>query len=83
MLSGPALYIIPDVGPLFIAGQLASVLADMIEGAILLGSASALGAALISVGIPHDSIVEFESAIKTGKYMMIVHGEFDALKQAR
>ena len=49
------------------------------RGDALFFAASVLGAALVSIGIPKDSIVEYETQIKAGKFMVIAHGELDAL----
>ncbi len=78
MLLGSAFFIIPGVGPLVIAGSFVSVLVGALEGAVILGGVSALGAALYSLGIPKDSIVEYETEIKAGKFMLLVQGaDFD------
>jgi hypothetical protein len=44
----------------------------------------ALGAGLYSIGIPKDSILKYETAVKSGKYVAIAHGspiEIDQAKQ--
>jgi hypothetical protein len=83
LLFGSALFIIPGVGPLVIAGSFVPALVGAIEGAVVLGGLSALGAALYSLGIPKDSIVQYEVALKAGKYLMIAHGSPDDLKKAK
>jgi len=35
---------------------------------------SALGAGLYGMGIPKDSILQYETAVKSGKYVLIAHG---------
>jgi hypothetical protein len=44
---------------------------------------SALGAALYSQGIPKDSILQYETAIKTGKFVVIAHGTDADVMHAR
>ena len=39
-----------------------------------MGGLSALGAGLYSVGIPKNSILQYETAVKSGKYIVIAHG---------
>ncbi len=41
---------------------------------MVVGGLSAIGAGLYSLGIPKDSIVQYETAIKTGKFVLIAHG---------
>jgi hypothetical protein len=45
-----------------------------LEGAVEVGVLGALGAGLYSIGIPKDSIVKYETALKTDQFLLIVHG---------
>jgi hypothetical protein len=45
-----------------------------LEGAIFVGGVSVLGAGLVSVGIPRDSVLKYESSVKAGKFLLILHG---------
>ena len=83
LLFGSALFIVPGVGPLVIAGTFIATLVGVAEGAIIVGGLSALGAALFSLGIPKNSVIQYETALKAGKYVMIAHGTTDDLKKAR
>jgi hypothetical protein len=44
---------------------------------------SAIGAGLFSIGIPKDSIVEYELALKTDKFLLLVHGTISDVEKAR
>lgn len=79
---GSAMFAIPGLGPLLVAGPLVAWIVAGLEGAVVIGGVSALGAGLISIGIPKDSVVEYETAIKSDKFVLIVHGSFDEVKQA-
>ena len=61
--------LIPAVGPLV--------------GALIGGSAGALGAALVSLGIPKDSVLKYETEIKTGRYLLLVHRTAADVETAR
>lgn len=74
LLFGSAFFFIPGVGPLLIAGPFVSSLVGALEGAVLVGGLSALGAALTSLGIPKDSILEYETGIRAGRFMLLAHG---------
>lgn len=76
-LFGSAFFWIPGLGPLLVAGPLVSWIIGALEGAVVIGGLSALGAGLYSLGIPKDSIVLYETAIKTGKFVLIIHGAQD------
>ena len=82
LLFGSAMFAIPGLGPLLVAGPLVAWIVAGLEGAVVVGGVSALGAGLVSIGIPKDSVVEYETAIKSDKFVLIVHGSFDEVKQA-
>jgi hypothetical protein len=82
LLFGSAFFAIPGIGPVLIAGPLASWIVGAFEGAAIAGGLSALGAGLYSIGIPKDSIVEYEAAIKADKFLLLAHGKPDALEKA-
>ena len=83
LLFGSALFAIPGIGPILVAGPLVAWIIGGLEGAAVVGGASAIGAALVSIGIPKDSVVRYEVALKTDKYMLIVHGTTDAVARAK
>ena len=74
LLFGSAFFWIPGIGPLAVGGPLVSTIVGGLEGAALTGGLSALGAGLYSIGIPKDSIIHYETAIKSDKFLLIVHG---------
>jgi uncharacterized membrane protein len=83
LLFGSAFFIIPGVGPLIIAGPIVAAMVGALEGAIALGGLSVLGAALFSIGIPNDTILECETEIKAGKFMLLAHGSEDEIEKAK
>jgi hypothetical protein len=54
-----------------------------LEGAVVVGGLSALGAGLYGLGIPKNEIVNYETAIKSDKYVLVVHGTPSELARAR
>ena len=83
LLFGSAFFFIPGVGPLLVAGPLVGWIVGALEGAVVVGGLSAIGAGLYSLGIPKDSILQYETALKTGKYVLIVHGSTDDIIHAK
>jgi hypothetical protein len=83
LLFGSAFFFIPGVGPLLVAGPLVGWIVGALEGAVVVGGLSAIGAGLYSLGIPKDSILQYETALKTGKYVLIVHGSMDETTHAK
>ncbi|MGO8697538.1 MAG: general stress protein [Limisphaerales bacterium] len=74
LLFGSAVFVIPGVGPLLMAGPIVGWIVGALEGAVVVGGLSALGAGLYSMGIPKDSILQYETAVKSGKYVLVAHG---------
>jgi uncharacterized membrane protein len=83
LLFGSGFFLIPGIGPLLVAGPLVSWIVGALEGAVVVGGLSAIGAGLYSLGIPKDSILRYERALKTGKYVLIVHGSMDETTRAK
>ena len=83
MLFGAAFFAIPGLGPILVAGPLVAWIIGGLEGAVVLGGLSALGAGLYSIGIPKDSIVQYEAALKADKFLVLAHGTADDVAKAR
>ncbi len=82
-LFGSALFIIPGIGPLVVFGPLVGWIAGALEGAVVVGGLSALGAGLYSIGMPKDSVVKYETAIKSNKFLVIAHGTTAEVAKAK
>jgi len=83
MLFGSAFFMIPGLGPLVVAGPLVAWIVGALEGAVVVGGLSAIGAGLFSIGIPKDSIVEYEAAIKSDKFVLLAHGSVAEVERAK
>lgn len=83
LLFGSALFVIPGLGPVLVAGPLVAWIVAGLEGAAVVGGVGAIGGGLASIGIPNDSILKYELALKTDKFLLIVHGSRDAVAKAK
>ena len=83
LLVGAALFVIPGIGPVIVFGPLVGGLVGALGGAVVVGGLSALGAGLYSIGIPKDSIVEYETALKSDKFLVMAHGTADEVATAK
>lgn len=83
LLFGSAFFAIPGIGPILAAGPIVAWIVGALEGAAVVGGMSAIGAGLYSIGIPKDSIVQYETAIKTDKFLVMVHGATSDVEKAR
>jgi uncharacterized membrane protein len=82
LLFGAAFFWVPGIGPVLVGGPMVAWIIAALEGAVLVGGISAIGAGLVSLGIPKDSIVEYESALKAGKFVVVAHGTADDVAKA-
>src|SRR6202167_654938 len=83
LLFGSALFVIPGLGPILAAGPVVAWIVGALEGAVVVGGLSALGAGRYSIGIPKDSVVQYELAIKTDMFLVMVHGTASEVEKAR
>jgi len=83
LLIGAAFLIVPGVGPVVAAGSIVASIASTLEGAVVVGGLSALGAGLYSLGIPKNSVIKYEASIKAGKFVLVAHGTADEVTKAR
>jgi uncharacterized membrane protein len=83
LLFGSALFAIPGLGPILVAGPLVAWIVAGIEGAVVVGGASAVGAGLVSIGIPKDSVIKYDTALKSDQYLLIVHGSSEDIDRAK
>ena len=83
LFFGSAFFWVPGLGPLLVAGPLVSWIVGALEGAVVVGGLSAIGASLYSLGIPKDSILQYETDLKAGKFVLLAHGSVDDVAGAK
>ena len=83
LLFGPAVFFLPGLGLVAMAGPFVAALVSALEGAVVVGGMSALGAALTQVGVPKDDVIKYETALKVDKYVLMIHGDAADVGKAR
>jgi uncharacterized membrane protein len=83
LLFGSAFFAIPGIGPVLAAGPVVAWIVAALEGAVAVGGVSAIGAGLFSMGIPKDSVVQYELALKTDQFLVMVHGTVTDVEKAK
>src|SRR5260370_31089970 len=83
LLLGSAFFVIPGVGPVLVAGPLVAWIVAALEGAVVVGGLSAIGAGLYSIGIPKNSILKYDVALKEGQFLLVVHSTSEEGGKAR
>jgi hypothetical protein len=74
---------IPVLGHVVVLGYLASMAIYGIGNAIVVGGLSALGAALYGIGIPKDSVIQYETAVKADSFLVMAHGPAEEIARAK
>jgi len=74
---------VPIVGHVVVLGYLATIVSAGIENAVLVGGLSAIGAALYSIGVPKDSVIEYETAVKSDSFLVMAHGPEAEIARAK
>jgi len=83
LLFAPAVFFIPGIGLVALAGPIVASLMAALESAAVIGGLSALGAALYGMGVAEDDVIKYETALKADKYVLILHGSEDEIAKAR
>jgi len=87
IVFAPAFFFIPGIGPILTGGLIGSFLMGTIEGAAVGaavgGGGSALVAALSGMGIPKNSVIQYEADLKANKFVLIASGTAAEVERAR
>ncbi|WP_144149159.1 general stress protein [Paraburkholderia sp. BCC1884] len=83
LLLAPAVFLVPGLGLVGLAGPVVAAVISALEGAVIGGGVTALGAALAQLGVPQDDAVKYETAIKANGFLLIVQGTPEEVAQAR
>ena len=74
---------VPVVGQVVVLGYLATMAIGALETGIVVAGLSALSAALYGIGIPKDSVIKYETALKADGFMVVAHGTAEEMTRAK
>lgn len=83
ILMGGLFVTVPVIGPVVVLGSFAAMVLAGIEGAVVVGGFSALAGALASIGIPRDTVLQYENALKADSFLVLVQGAAEEVERAR
>ena len=83
LFFGGMMLTLPVVGPVVVLGHLAAMVFGALEGAVVVGGLGALGAALYSIGLPKDSVIDYEETLKANGFLIVAHGPADEMARAK
>jgi hypothetical protein len=82
LLFAPAVFVLPGLGTLAMAGPVVNLLVSALEGAVVVGGLSALGCAMLEMGVQQDRAIRYELALKADQFLLMVHGSNDEIERA-
>lgn len=74
---------IPGIGPVLIAGPLLRWVLGALEETVVTGGMTVIGAALNNLGISKDSVLNYETALKSSKFILLAHGTAEEVAHAQ
>jgi len=83
LFFGGVFVTLPVVGPVIALGYVAAIIISAVESAVLVGGLSALGAALYSIGIPKNSVIQYEADLKADGFLVMAHGSAEDVARAK
>ncbi|MFZ6862704.1 DUF1269 domain-containing protein [Undibacterium sp. Ji67W] len=83
MLVAPAVFVLPGLGVVAMAGPIVTTIVAALEGAVVIGGISAVGGALSMIGASRDELIKYETAVKADKFVLIVHGDAEDVLRAK
>ncbi|WP_017317275.1 general stress protein [Mastigocladopsis repens] len=82
LLVGLGTLAIPGVGPVLLAGEIATTLATAAAGAGIGAAAGGLLGGLVGLGIPEERAKVYNERVSRGDYLVIVEGTDDEMRRA-
>ena len=71
------------IGPVLIAGPLLGWVIGALEETVVAGGLTAIGAALNNLGIPKDRVLNYETALRSSKFILMAHGTAEEVAHAQ
>ncbi len=82
LLVGLGALAIPGVGPIVLAGEIATALATTLAGGAIGAAAGGLIGALVGLGIPEARAKSYNDRVSRGHYLVMVDGDEKEIAQA-
>jgi len=73
----------PVTGPVVVLGFIGAMVISAIENAVVVGGLAALGAALYGIGVPKDSVLQYETDIKADGFLVMARGSNEEVARAK
>jgi len=81
-LTGGGVFFIPSLGAVVMGGPVVGWLVATLENGTLVSGLSVLGATLVGNGIPPESALEYEAAVRSNQFLLFASGPLPAMVTA-
>ena len=82
LLVGLGTVAIPGIGPIMLAGAMATAIATTIAGGAIGAATGSLVGALVGMGIPHEKAKAYRQQVNEGGYLVILEGTLEEIQLA-
>jgi len=82
-LSGQGIFVLPDLGPIFVAGPLVEWAIKALKNIGIFNGLNAVGAALYGIGVSRIVVPEIEASLEAQVFLVVVSGSADDVNLAR
>ncbi len=82
LLFTPAVFVLPGIGVLPMAGPVVTAFISALEGAVVGAGISVLGNALLDLGVHKNDVIRYLTALKADEFLLIVHGSTEDMRHA-
>ena len=80
-LEGTAFLLVPGLGPLIVMGPIVAWIIDALQTPVIVEGVSALGAGLVSLGVPVEDARGYEWSVRAGRSLLISFGSQDDMRR--
>jgi len=77
------LFLTTPFGSVVALGYLATILIAAVENAVVVGGLTVIGAAIYSMGIPKNSVIQYDTDLKADNFLVMAHGTATELARAK
>jgi hypothetical protein len=78
-----SLFIISGLGPVSVSGPLVAAIVRALGQRAYIGSLGALTEGLYNIGIPKESVFQYESALKNGLFLVCAQGPVEKMAELK
>jgi hypothetical protein len=83
LLHGSGYFALPEIGPVLVAGPLVSWMVGELEKSTPSSERGTIGAGLQRIGVPNESVAQYEQAIRSGQLLLLAHGTIPEVERAK